>query len=801
MKKADLHVHSKYSNHPSFWFLQRLGTGESYTEPEFIYQRAIKKGMDYVAITDHNRIKGALELKEKFPGKVIVGVETTTYFPDDGCKIHVLIYNIDENEFKIIQNIRENIYELRDFLKKSKLPHSVAHATYSVNNKLTLDHIEKLVLLFDIFEGINGGRNRNNNQKRMEYLKQLTPEHVQKLYEKHRIEPFSDTPWIKGFTGGSDDHAGLFIGETYTIAEGNTISDFLNYIMKKNSTPNGRHNNYQSLAFTIYKIATDFIQNSSKNIPDSFINILNRKLFEQNNSSFKDKIETLKLRFVKRKKRSYGKLIETLDKIEEKPALSHDQKFDMIYDSLSEILDNIISSFIEKISELEKQNNLDEFLNRISSLLPGLFLSVPFFTSLKYTYNSHNLVNQLDRQFGGPIQLKDKKVLWFTDTLYDLNGVSVTLQKISEIASNTNLNIYIVTTGGEEDSNLTNVFNLPVVNEFPLPYYEKYSVKIPSILQSLKIVDEFNPDSIIISTPSTTGLLGMLIGNLMNIKTTAIYHTDFKNQCNFITGDDSLANTLDSYINWFYSRVNEIRTPTEEYKKLLIGRGLDEEKIKIFRRGIDSDLFSPEKANRNILIEKYGLIDGINLVYTGRISKDKNLDFLVKVYLETNKVHEKINLIMVGDGPYYNELSAKLKNYEGIIFAGRQARNKLPEIYASSDLLVFPSTTDTFGMTVLEAQSCGLPAIVSNVGGPQELVRDGKSGFILSAENIDPWVNTIKALVPEIKNNSSYYTKLKEQSRSIVLNSYNWTEVLQDLILDDHENKNSEKKSYTMAVQ
>ena len=63
MKKVDLHVHSKYSNHPSFWFLQRLGAGESYTEPEYIYQWAKEKGMDYVTITDHNNITGALELK------------------------------------------------------------------------------------------------------------------------------------------------------------------------------------------------------------------------------------------------------------------------------------------------------------------------------------------------------------------------------------------------------------------------------------------------------------------------------------------------------------------------------------------------------------------------------------------------------------------------------------------------------------------------------------------------------------------------------------------------------------------
>ena len=81
MKKADLHCHSKFSEHPSEWFLQRLGARESYTDPLDIYAMAKKAGMDYVTITDHNRIEGALKLKEKYPNDTFTGLEATTYFP------------------------------------------------------------------------------------------------------------------------------------------------------------------------------------------------------------------------------------------------------------------------------------------------------------------------------------------------------------------------------------------------------------------------------------------------------------------------------------------------------------------------------------------------------------------------------------------------------------------------------------------------------------------------------------------------------------------------------------------------
>ena len=84
MIKIDMHVHSKYSEHPSDWFLQRLGAKESYTEPEHLYRTAKQRGMDYVTITDHNRIDGALLLKEKYPQDVLIGLEATTYFPENG---------------------------------------------------------------------------------------------------------------------------------------------------------------------------------------------------------------------------------------------------------------------------------------------------------------------------------------------------------------------------------------------------------------------------------------------------------------------------------------------------------------------------------------------------------------------------------------------------------------------------------------------------------------------------------------------------------------------------------------------
>ena len=98
--RADLHVHSKFSSKPHIWAIRKVNCPECYTSPEFIYNTAKKMGMDYVTITDHDTIDGVLEIAHQ-PG-VFISVEISTYFPENGCKIHVIALDITEDTFKDI---------------------------------------------------------------------------------------------------------------------------------------------------------------------------------------------------------------------------------------------------------------------------------------------------------------------------------------------------------------------------------------------------------------------------------------------------------------------------------------------------------------------------------------------------------------------------------------------------------------------------------------------------------------------------------------------------------------------------
>lgn len=789
MTKADLHVHSKYSEHPSEWFLQRLGAGESYTEPEQIYRIAKESGMDFVTITDHNRIDGALLLQDKYPTEVFTGVESTAYFPEDGCKVHLLIYGLTEKQYKTIEKIRTDIYTLREFIKEEDLAYSVAHATFSVNGKISMEHLEKLILLFDIFEGINGGRNKINNLTWMKVLKNLTPLHIGDLYSKYKIEPFSETPWIKGFTAGSDDHAGIFIGETYTLSEANSVDEFLAELKRKHTYPLGKHNDYDIFAFIIYKIATDFLKTKSDADSNSLLNRMSEMIFENNNLGFRDKrkFKNAKI-FAKNGNPTQKVLLDTVEKLKNSSSVPLKDKLDMLYETISNLSDEILRDFIQNIIDNINKGNILNLFKNISSFLPSVFLSVPFFSSLKHMHSTRNLIDALQERYlknGGNYK---KKILWLTDTINDMNGVSVTLKEIGHVAYNTKRDVVI----GSSllDSEITNdlppkFLNIPYVYHFNLPYYEKYILKIPSMLKSLKIINELSPDVIFVSTPGPIGLLGLLLARLLNVKCVGVYHTDFNAEAAEIVDDESIINLLGNYMRWFYSNMNEIYVPTIEYMDILESRGYDRSKMKILRRGIDSTLFHPSTTGRSFLEEKYNVKKGINLLFAGRVSKDKNLDFLADVYRGVLERREDINLLIAGDGPYLKQFKEKMKEFDRAYFLGRVDREILPEIYTGSDLFIFPSTTDTFGMVVLEAQACGLPAIVSDVGGPKEIIIERETGYIVPVDSITEWIRKVDWYIENILPNSESVISIRGASSQNALMGSDWDSVLRDLLDED----------------
>ncbi len=252
--RIDLHVHSRFSKRPSQWILQKIGCPESFTDPALIYETAKKRGMDLVTISDHNTIDGALEIAHH--DDTFISEEITTYFPDDGCKLHVLAWDITEAQHAEFQKLRENVFDLVPYLHEQNITHALAHPLFAVNDRLTLEHFEQALLLFDVLEA-NGSRDARQNESLQAVVNGLGPRLMERLADIHGIEPVSKTPWQKVIVGGSDDHSSINIARMHTRFNGKAcVNGLKQAIADGTCAPAGEAATPRTMAHNLYGIAT-----------------------------------------------------------------------------------------------------------------------------------------------------------------------------------------------------------------------------------------------------------------------------------------------------------------------------------------------------------------------------------------------------------------------------------------------------------------------------------------------------------------------------------------------------------------
>jgi glycosyltransferase involved in cell wall biosynthesis len=785
MGRADLHVHSKASKRPSEWFLQKVGAKESYTDIDTLYSTAKAAGMDFVTITDHNTIEGALELVEKYPEDTFISVETTTYFPEKNCKIHILIFDITKERFEQIQAVRHDIYRLRDLIRTHDLAYSVAHGFYSINKRLTVEVLEKLMLLFDVFEGLNGARNRYYNETWQDILRSLTPEKIQMLKAKYRIAPMGDDPWIKGFTGGSDDHAGLFIGRTATRAPGALSKAlFIQKVKERKTFSMGRCNDYKSFAFSIYKIFCDYSSHAGKNDPGGILSVINHVVFEDRQSRLK---EWVTLRRIKRGKEVKDKII--LKFFEDVYNWSHQQSLDVetklahIYQSMGLLLDEFFKMLLDSFVSDFAKGDIGKLFRNLMSSFPALFISIPFFSSLSHLARDRELMITLKQEYTGKDGAAGQNLLWFTDTLNDLNGVSTTLESFRQESLKRRINLTFVTCVRNPDEQAAgNILYLPWIYAVTPEFYSSFTLNFPSLLASMEMIYQCRPERMIISTPGPVGMLGMIMGNLMGVECISIYHTDFAAQADWVFKDADLTGMIRFLINRFYSFSTRIKVPTREYIRILEDQDFPPEKMSLFRRGMVVIPLIPNPAGKKRFMNGKGLQGGTTLLWAGRMSPDKNIEFLLEVYHGARRAIPELNLILCGDGPALDLYRIQCSAHERIHFTGMVDPAELLQYYEIADLFVFPSTTDTFGMVILEAQSRGLPVLVTNVGGPQEIVEVGRTGHVLSLSDKDAWVEKIQEIHLLKTERPNEFAMMRAACRNHIMERYSWDEAFDDLL-------------------
>lgn len=217
--RIDLHCHDHNSNKPSETIGKMLAASETWLPTEELIRTLKQNGVLCPTITNHNNARSCWRLLEKGVD-VLVGAEFTCTLPEDDIQFHVLTYGFDPNQEKTLNSLRTNIYGFLDFTLENNLATILAHPLFFYGNGKTPDPaiMDKLCLLFERFEVVNGQRDSWQNLLVGEWLAALTPERIETLGKRVGIAPsrFCRDPYRKAWTGGSDDHMGIFAGRSGT---------------------------------------------------------------------------------------------------------------------------------------------------------------------------------------------------------------------------------------------------------------------------------------------------------------------------------------------------------------------------------------------------------------------------------------------------------------------------------------------------------------------------------------------------------------------------------------------------------
>jgi glycosyltransferase involved in cell wall biosynthesis len=762
MLRVDLQLHSRFSDRPSEWILRRLGMPQSYSEPEALYRQLDTAGMTFKTITDHNRIEGGKAIAQY--ADTFLSEEVTTYFPD-GCKIHLLVWNINEAQHEEIQRLRPNIYELAAYLREQRLPHGVAHPLVNINKVLTVEHVERLVLLFRCFEARNGNREPLAQDVCTACLRALTPEKITELAHRHNLAPTHPDAHRKSFFASSDDHSGLHTATTFTAVEkGSTLVEFFQALEDGHATlhgPTGDPLTFSSALYTtVFSFARDKIKKGAPVGASLLGKMAERFLAGQNPTAFSfaerfghvtEAIRTGQaLDFVKPGEvtlaREVGaflsnpKLKTALDQIIASEPNAQRRSFRMASHITNELSYRLITQFQQRVA----RGNLIDAFQSLTGLLPVGFSVSPYIVAFGQQAPDRPLLTRVAQDFTGsvPQPLRNEKRAWFTDTLEDINGVARTIRAMTQAAGAAGADLTVVTSRSKLSITDIPIKNFPPVGEFEIPEYELQKLSFPPFLDMLDYVQRERFTELIISTPGPIGLCALGCAKLLGLRTSGIYHTDFPQYARFLSDDAFMESLVWNYMQWFYGQVDLVYVNSEFYRRRWIDRGIQPDKLRIFPRGLDTELFNPALRQSDFWTKRGA--KGPVLLYVGRVSKEKDLNLLIDVLPALRKRAGIFTLAIVGEGPYRAELQ---KHLPDAIFTGILSGRELGVAYASADLFVFPSTTDTYGNVVVEAMAAGLAVAVSDVGGPRELVKTAQMGRVLPARDAAAWVNGLAEML------------------------------------------------------
>ena len=263
---------------------------------------------------------------------------------------------------------------------------------------------------------------------------------------------------------------------------------------------------------------------------------------------------------------------------------------------------------------------------------------------------------------------------------------------------------------------------LPAAAELELPFYEGLRLGVPGLPDLVETVAEGGYDLLHVTAPGPAGIAATLLSRITGVPLLASYHTELGAYASLRSGDEALAAVAGAALGAFYGAAGVVLSPSPSADASLASLGADPARLARWERGVDVTRFDPVKADRDAYPGE------IKVLYAGRQSREKGVDLLAESFLRAHAADPRLHLLLAGGGPEEDELRARLG--ERATFLGWLGGEELARAYASADVFLFASSTDTFGQVILEAGASGLPVVAVAEGGPAALVENRHTGLL-----------------------------------------------------------------------
>lgn len=346
----------------------------------------------------------------------------------------------------------------------------------------------------------------------------------------------------------------------------------------------------------------------------------------------------------------------------------------------------------------------------------------------------------------------------------DINGVAHTLSKLVQGLQANGHVIWLIRPRHEKtDSAATDHrYQEILVKGLPIPFYKQLRMGLPAKGELTRLWSKQRPDIVHIATEGPLGWSALQVAKKLKLPISTDFRTNFHAYSQHY-GIGWLSGTVMAYLKKFHNSAHSTMVPTVELRDELNQSGF--KRLSVVPRGVDTQFFSPTKRSLHLRASWGVAPESRVLLYVGRLAAEKNLHLVFQTYKRMLKHHPDIKLVLVGDGPLRNQLQAQ---HPEAIFAGFQTGQALSKHYASADIFLFASRTETFGNVTLEAMASGLAVIAFDHAAAGQLIESGLNGMLARADMDLDFEMAVQTLLnsPELMTNIAHNAHSSAQELS-----------------------------------